>query len=77
MSSQIKDQKERAQAIQDMLGTRGWEIIQEELIEEARLLHTKLLAAPDGSPDERQFKHEEKAIQTLLEKVTSYALIKT
>ncbi len=71
-----KEQKLAAAAVQEMLSTKGWEIISKELQEEGDTLNKKLILSDDIEKD-RSLKADIRAIGRLIAKITAYSQIKT
>lgn len=76
MRTEIRDQKERSHAIKDMLTTRGWEIIEREMIDRSQDVTNQLLDAKDQE-EMRRLQAEAKALREFFTIITSYASMKT
>ena len=71
----IKEQKIKAGAVQAMLNSPGWKIIEEELKETGDNLNKKLIKSDDPAKD-MMLKAEIRALNQLIEKIVAYAQIK-
>lgn len=74
--SEATEQRQRADAVKQVLAMPGWEIIESELIGEANSVITKWKDSTDENLD-RQYKADVRALDRLFNKIKSYAQIQT